>query len=178
MEEKTYSLWLTPSGGIYKRLVNLISDLSEKYSAPNFKPHISLLGPLVGTEKELIAKASQLAAAVKPYEIKFTKLDYLDEYFRCLFVRAEETEAVMSANTKAREIFSGNITNINLGVRYMPHLSLLYGNFFSQIKQNIIEEIGKEFNASFKVESICLFLTDLNEINNWHKVAEFPLNRF
>jgi len=174
MEEKKYSLWLMLSGDVYNRLVNLISHLSEKYSAPNFEPHVTLLSQVVGTEKEITAKTSQLATLIKPYEIKLTDLNYLDEYFRCLFIKVEETEEVMNANTKAREIFGENIVNRHSDARYTPHLSLLYGNFSPQIKEEILKETGKEFNASFKVESICLFFTE-GEINNWHKVKEFTL---
>ena len=157
-----------PSGDVYNRLVNLISQLSKKYSAPNFEPHVTLLSQVVGSEEEIIAKASQLADSLRPYEIKLTTVNYLDEYFKCLFVRIKETEDVMRANEKARERCR------HPDAKYMPHLSLLYGNFSPKIKEDIIKEIGKEINMSFKVKSINLFFTE-GEVKNWYRVKEFNL---
>ncbi len=167
--EKSYSLWLVPVGQVYDKFVDLISRLSKEYSTPNFEPHITLLGEEIGEEKEIIDKTSRLAALIKPYEAKLTNIDYLDEYFRCLFVRIKETSGVMGANLKAREIFNRKTDPV-----YMPHLSLMYGHFSPETKEKIIKEIGREFNKSFEVGSIHLFCTE-GEVKAWHRVKEFML---
>ncbi len=167
--KKAYSLWLMPTGKIYNKFFDLIFQLSKEYSGLNFEPHVTLLGKEIENEKEIIDKTSRLAALIKPYEIKLTVVDCLDEYFKCLFIRVEETKEVIEANLKAREVF-----NQQAELAYMPHLSLMYGNFFLGIKEKIIKDIGREFNESFEVGSIYLFCTE-GEVSDWYRVKEFVL---
>lgn len=58
--------------------------------------------------------------------------------------------------------------------KYIPHLSLMYGNFPSELKEKIIAEIGKDFNMNFEIKSIHLFST-LGEPEDWYRVKEFAL---
>ncbi len=166
---KGYSLWLIPAGEVYQKLAKTISQLSRQYSAPNFEPHITLLGQLARPEEEVLSKTSQLATLLRPLEIKLTRVDYLDQYFRCLFIRVEETKEVVKANLKAREVFSRQNDP-----QYTPHLSLMYGHFTPKIKEKIIAEIGREFNLSFKVRNIYLFSTK-GEPKDWCQAKKFPL---
>ncbi len=166
---KGYALWLMPSGDVYKRLAKIISQLSGEYSTPDFEPHVTLLPRLIGPEEEIVSKTSQLATLVRPYGIRLTKVDYLDEYFKCLFIKVEETEHVMDANAKAREIF-----NRQQDPKYMPHLSLLYGNFPPKTNEKIITEIGKDFDLTFEARSIHLFSCD-GEPKDWYRVKGFGL---
>jgi 2'-5' RNA ligase len=167
--ENKYSLWFMPEGNIYQKLSDLISQLSKKYSAPYFEPHITILHSLAMPEEEMIKKTSELAIRIHPFRIELTTTDYLDEYFRCFFVRAGKTVELINANLKAREIF-----NRKSDPKYMPHLSLLYGNFPSKIKEEIIEEIGREFDESFEIKSIHLFSSE-EDIGKWHRIKEFYL---
>ncbi len=169
--EKRYSLWLMPSGSVYNKLSKIISKLSERYSTPYFEPHVTLLGRLIGNEEEILSKASQLADCIRPYEIRLNKVDFLDEYFRCLFIRTDINEPVLSANLSARKLF-----NLQQDPEYMPHLSLMYGKFGPEVKKGIVTEIGNEFNLKFDVRSIYLFSTG-NNVEEWHNVKEFALKR-
>jgi 2'-5' RNA ligase len=58
---------------------------------------------------------------------------------------------------------------------YMPHLSLMYGEFPVYLKEEIISRIG-ELEMSFTPESIHLFST-LGEPAGWHRIRELPLGR-
>lgn len=158
-----------PAGDVHRELKDLIYYLSEKYSSPKFDPHVTLMGRVVGFEDDIIYRTSQLAAAIKPYKIEFSKVEYLDQYFRCLFTRVNETDDVMGANYAAREIFARMADP-----KYMPHLSLLYGNFTSIIKEEIIAEIGKRLDLFFEARDIHLFSTD-SEPRDWHRIKEFAL---
>lgn len=168
-EAKGYSLWLMPAGDVYDRLKGLISRLSRRYSTPDFEPHVTLLSEIPGPEDEIVSKTARLASVIGPYKIELSRVEYLNEYFRCLFLRAKETDEVMRANREARRIF-GRETD----PEYMPHLSLMYGDFPPRTKEKIIEEIGKEISAGFGVESIHLFSTS-GEPEDWYRVKEFLL---
>ena len=53
-------------------------------------------------------------------------------------------------------------------------MSLMYGDFSSDTKAEIVKDIGKDFNLSFDVSSIHLFSTD-GEPKEWKRVKEFSL---
>jgi len=173
--DKEYSLWLIPSGDAYKQLTNLISQLSERFSSPRFEPHVTLLNKILEPEEKIIDKTIQLANAIRSYDIKLTTVDYLENYFKCLFIRVEKTEEVLGANLRAREIFDQYYVGQNQNEEYMPHLSLMYGNFPPQTKEEIIGETKRDFNATFKVEKLHLFLT-AGEVKDWRKIKEVILD--
>ncbi len=168
-EVKMYSLWLMPEGHIYTRLHGLITELSRTNSTPNFEPHITLIGEVIGREADIVAKTSQLATMIRPYTITLTKVEYLDEYFRCLFIRVEETEEIITEHEKVRIFF-----DLETKQKYIPHLSLMYGNIDHKKKDAIITEIGKNFNIHFEVNAIHLFLTE-GDPKDWFRVAKFSL---
>lgn len=170
MKAEGYSIWLIPTGEVHQKLAELISQLSKKYSSPNFEPHVTLIGDLLGVEEEIISKTSELANLLKPFEINLKKADYFDEYFKCLFIRAEKIKEIIEVNDITRKHF-----NLKLAPDFMPHLSLMYGDFDSETKEKILANLGKEFNISFEVKSIHLFSTT-GEVKDWYKIKEFSLS--
>jgi len=164
-----YSIWLIPEEEVYQKLAEIISQLSKKYSTPNFEPHVTLIGNLLGAGEEIISKTSKLASQLKPFKIKLKRAGYFDEYFRCLFIRAEKTNEIIEVNKIAREIF-----NLKSDSEYMPHLSLMYGDISAKIKEGILVDLGREFDIFFEVKSIHLFST-AGEVKVWYKMKEFFL---
>ena len=163
------SLWLQPSGKLYDELNKTILQLSKKHGAPIFPPHVTLLGDLIGDEKEITAQAQQLASRIQPFQVTLTTVDYWDAYFRCLFVHAEENAALVQANRVARSIF-----HREQDPKFMPHLSLLYGTFDIETKVRIIESIGRKFNKSFLVDRVNL-LSCNGEPKDWYRIQEFEI---
>jgi hypothetical protein len=94
-----------PSGKLLTRLTKIIDELSFDQTTLRFEPHVTLLGGLVGSQPSLSSKTRQLASCVEPYEIQLGEIDYLDEFFRSLFIRVAPTRPVLEANRKARLIF-------------------------------------------------------------------------
>ena len=164
-----YSIWLMPSGEVREELASIITRLSTEYDAPLFPPHVTLIGRLSNSEQDLIAKAQQLAASLKPYELRLGMVDYTEEFHRSLFVHIEETEAVMEANRIARQVF-----DCHNDPKYMPHMSLLYGHFTPALKESIITKIGKRFTQTFQATSIHLYST-LGETKDWYALREFAV---
>ena len=171
MSTATYSLWLMPIRDLYNKFATIVDTLSIKYASPKFEPHVTLLGSITTTEKEILEKTQKLARSIDSYTVNLTTVEYEDYYFRSLFVKAKKTPEVIDANRKAKEIF-GMQTN----QEYMPHLSLLYGDFSSTIKKEIIKKIGTDFISIFEVKSIHLFEAHENlDISLWRRIKEFPL---
>ena len=170
MKGKGHSLWLMPTGEAYDKLSGLIKRLVEEYNAPFFEPHVTLLGEAMQSEEDVLRRSEQLASGQKPFPIVLNTVDYQDFYFRALFVRAERTDPLQALNDRAKEVFEmQDIPD------YMPHLSLMYGNFPQAVKECIIKAIGRDQATEFTVNSLHIFKTD-GEVNAWYKVKEFPLS--
>jgi len=170
MGKEEFSISLMPSGGVNEKLKELISKLSKTYNGPDFEPHVTLLGNIAETRERVIEKSVKLASIMKPFEITLKKVDYLDEYFKCLFIRTEESKELMNYNLQAREIFNKK------GPKFMPHLSILYGNYFPKVKEKIIGEIGKEFKETFEANKLFLVRSPKNsEPKDWEIIKEISL---
>ncbi|MBI4019941.1 MAG: hypothetical protein HY367_01300 [Candidatus Aenigmarchaeota archaeon] len=171
MGEQEYSLWLRPEGKAHERLSGLISDLAEQYNAPRFEPHVTLLGDIAGSYGDTRARAIPLAGMIRPYSIRLTEIGCGDTFFKCVFIRAEQARPVMEANAMARKAFN----RVN-DPPYMPHLSILYGSYRQETKEEIIRQIGGTFNMEFGVKSICLVSSsDSTPIEEWRVMGEFKL---
>lgn len=164
-----YSIWLKPTGEVRAELAGIISRLSREYSAPLFEPHVTLIGEFTGEEKQLIAQTRQLAGQLDPFVVQLGEVGYLDTFYRCLFVRVQETEPVMQANAQARKVFHPESDD-----GYMPHLSLLYANLPPALKEEMMTQIGRSFHRSFPVDGIHLVSTQ-GETKDWYHLGEFAL---
>lgn len=166
-----YSLWFMPEGDCYNSLRSMIDRFSKQHSSPNFEPHITLIGQLSVPEEEVLAKTATLASLIKPFKIRLTKIDNQNYYFRALFVEVKKVTPILEANRQARELFARKEDP-----EYMPHLSLMYGDFPEKLKKKIIKDIGNNLAGEFAVKSIHLFKTG-GEVKNWYRIKEFPFSR-
>ncbi len=164
-----YSLWLTPSGTEYEKLSTVIGKLSKTHKTPFFEPHVTLLGGLEKKEDVIIARTKKLAEVLGPFTITLVRLEQRDTYFQCLFYRVEETTNVLNAHTRACDVF-----RISEGMKYMPHLSVMYGDISQKTKEQIISGSNAVKNMRFSVQHIDLFSTD-GEVEKWYKVQRFHL---
>jgi 2'-5' RNA ligase len=164
-----YSLWLMPEDEVYTKLISTIRQLSKPYGTPEFEPHVTVIGTMTGQQQDLTEKMTSLASEVKSFEVKLMDLDYLNEYFRCLFIRIEQSAAVMGANTKARTIFDQSRS-----ADYMPHLSLMYGDIDTAVKKAVITTIGSDLRCTFPVNNIHLYSTS-GAPERWFKIQSVHL---
>lgn len=168
MRSQGYTLWLMPGGREYTRFADLIRKLAKENKAPVFQPHVTLLGEILLEETEAIDKTRQLVLNQKPFIIFLQQIDYEDYYFRSLFIRTKMTDPLLLLHNRAKELFQIQIPP------YMPHLSLLYGNFPQEIKDQIIKEIGKDQSDQFKINSI--HLVKGGGVKDWKIIEEFFLD--
>lgn len=173
MRTRGYSIWFMPTDEIYDKFNYIINQLSKEYNSPRFEPHVTLIGQRVGSEEEIIKKTEKIASKIKPFKIQLTTVDYRDYYFRALFVKIRRTKKIIEANKIAKEVFDIEETN-----EYMPHLSLLYGEFPESQKKKIIKTIRQDLTDEFEIKTIHLFNTE-GEINpylsTWYRLKEFSL---
>ena len=164
-----YSIWLMPTGDVHARLFALMRELAKDYYTPVFEPHVTLIGGLLDPEGEILSKTSRLAGLLRPFNVRLGGVAHLDGFFTCLFIRAEETQELLAAHSEARSVF-GRWQD----PRFMPHLSLMYGNLSRDIRIRIISQIGSELNASFEATGLHLFRTS-GPVEGWGRIHEFCL---
>ena len=163
----SYSVWLMPEGNVKDQLINVIHLLSTEFGSPNFDPHVTLVSSLLGNEKELLQKTEIISKKIKPFEIFFEGIAFLNEFFRSLFLKVNSNSKLQ----KARNISCYNLNWYDHD--YIPHLSLAYGDYNKKEKQKMISSI-KLLPDGFSVDHI--FLAHNDEVNlKWKVIQSFPL---
>ena len=169
MAKRSYALWLMPTGEVKRQLATTILALSKEYSTPAFEPHVTLLGGIVGPLPETMTKAAKLAQLLHPFVLRLTTVGFLEEYFRCLFIRVAPTNLLVKAHRVASEVFQ-----VRFQSAYMPHLSLMYGNLDPQRQESIIAALGRRLDFEFNARATYLYLIR-GEPYQWRRVQAFDL---
>lgn len=175
----SYSMWLMPQGELLDKFSRLIIKISDEYGSPKYIPHVTLLGDLSGfTRAEVLSKAGELAKSLVPFTITLTEVTYPASYpndheafYRSLYIVAERTKPLMRANELARKMFGREGDP-----PFNPHLSIMYGPFPAETKEEIISEVGREFNVSFEVDSIYVW-SDKGLPHEWKLIKKIPLEK-
>lgn len=149
-----FSLWLLLPREAQERFQALIARLSARLGTPAFEPHITLLGGLTGAEEDWRQRTRALAGAIKSFEVRLLAVTWLDEYYRCLFVEVTQSRALLDAHQTARKVFDQRPET-----GFYPHLSLVYGDLKEHEKEAIVDEIGRYFDESIRIEELALYDT-------------------
>src|SRR5262249_60460405 len=83
------SVWIVPTGDALDRIDKIIHRIHARGGGPCFKPHLTLLSGSETTQADAELKLKHLAARLRPFEIRLGRVDWRNEYFRCLYLAAE-----------------------------------------------------------------------------------------
>lgn len=172
MSKKRYAIWYEPTEAVYDELKKIILDLSKKYNSPIFEPHITLLpGGCELDKKVVIEKLNNIVKRTKPFKTTFVKLNQLDEYFKSIFIEVEKTKDLINfANNIQKEV------NGAIAQNYIPHLSILYGKFSNDEKEETIKLLGRNYTKSFTLNKVDIIEYEFNQPpETWKKVASIEL---
>lgn len=162
-------LWLLPPTSIHDRFAALIDALSRRLRTPAFQPHVTLLGSLEFPQAEVVSRAAALATQLAAVPVHLTDIGWSNEYFRCLYIRAERTPALLAAHRIASRHFERSAN-----AQFMPHLSLVYGNLFAAEKQRLADELGVRIDAAFDIDRIGICLAN-GSPTRWRVIRTFAL---
>jgi len=165
-----YALWLTSLGESHDHLAQLIHQLSEQYRGPSFEPHITLLGGIQGDEPAMGEKVRKLGATLCPIATALQWPACEEEYFRCLYFPVKATPAILDAHEQAKVILGKSSDS-----PFSPHVSLLYGVFPIQIKQDIIATLPSDLPQQFLVSELKLIRVESLNPRDWHLVETISL---
>ncbi|GJL69040.1 MAG: hypothetical protein NPIRA06_16750 [Nitrospirales bacterium] len=166
----TYHLWLTPTGQAYDILMKTITDLSKAYHAPVFDPHVTLLGSLPGTGEAIPSQCVKLGGLLAPFDIFLAEPAYGDQYFQSVFLKAQETPALMDAHELANRLF------VKASNPFMPHLSLVYGHYSLVPKHKITSTLPQALPLNFRVDTIHLIHSKSEHPMDWASILSVPLS--
>ena len=166
-ENDSYALWIVPEGAAYNLTDGYITRLSQTYNLPKFEPHVTLLGGIRAPDTSALRT---LTRGLPPFRIRLAhQPQYLDEYFRCLFLKAHETPALMETFAQASRLFGYQ------SKPYFPHLSLAYGDLPVKNKREMIDELGDIPEIEFEVRQLSLVQASTKmPISSWKVVERFP----
>ena len=171
MPTRKYSFWFMPTETVGQKFSQIIVQLAEHYSSPTFPPHVTLLGSIEAHQEEIISKAQELASRLHPIPFQLTTIAFTNSYYRALLVKVELSTELLVAFQQAKRLFPSSQKT-----GYMPHLSLLYGDFSTETKKEIIKEIGENFTDTFEADTLYLYLTE-GAASDWQRIRAFPLQR-
>lgn len=163
-DSATYSLWFEPSGDIAYKLQERIKKLSDEYDTPVFSPHVTLLGSINSSKTESVSLTNTLASSLHPFELELTKAGYRDSFYQSLFIHVDQTSQLAEIRHRACRLFGTGREE-----KYMPHLSLLYGDLSQKEKERILNLVGREFYIRFRVKNLVLMKTDGNP-DQWKRI--------
>jgi len=161
---KQYALWIRPFGDIAFSLRQHIKKLAEEYDTPLFEPHVTLISGLCGNEPELIQWTNILAETLHPFDILLTRAGFDKQYYRCLYVYADNSEELQHARKTAERLF-----DVDPDEPFKPHLSLMYGDLDRKEKERILNRMGRQFHIRFGATNLLLISTS-GDPADWQEV--------
>jgi len=125
------AFWLLPGEAAMQRFVKCIDDLSARYHAPRFLPHVTLHVSDVARDADLDAALDEVAQRFAPFQMRAGPTGHSPVRFKALFVPLSGGDIVGLANALASEAApwrstAGNGGDLAVAYRLEPHLSLLY----------------------------------------------------
>jgi 2'-5' RNA ligase len=168
MTTDSYSIWIIPEGEAYTLTEGYITSLSEAYNLPKFEPHVTVLAGIPNPGSSTLR---DLTRDLLPFRIHLAdQPEYLDERFRCLFLKANKTPALMETFSKVSHLFGYE------GPPYFPHLSLAYGDLPVETKHEMIRTLGVIPQIEFEARQLSLVRASSEiPISSWKVVEHFPL---
>lgn len=161
------SLWLMPEGEAYDRLSAMMNRLATRLRTAPFAPHVTLLSGLVAPEPAIVESARALAGELGPLRLAFTAVDGTERYFRCLFLRVSDSDALRDAHARAARCFGREPDP-----SFDPHLSLVYGTLAAPVKGALADELAPEALASFEIRRLHVWRTD-GPVGEWRALRSF-----
>jgi hypothetical protein len=164
-----FSLWLMPPPAARERYAGLIDRLAARLGTPRFEPHITF-GGCEGSETQALARATALAARLAPVAVQLGPLEATEQYFRCLYVRAKRSAALLDAHRQA-----ALACGVEPDAEFLPHLSLVYGELPDTIKETLLVELAGHVGSDFIADRIALCLPE-GDVPTWRLLGPFALS--
>jgi hypothetical protein len=172
MSNTKLSYWLIPDEPYANEFSKIIKHFANKYNAPGFEPHVTLYS--VKKEEQdynsLLEKAAETVSA--PIHLNVEKLSYSEVYTKTFYIDFFKTTEISDLK-KTLVKLSGEHSDYRL----LPHLSLIYCNMETEIKEKIHSELSLPFDSvgfsRIKAISYTPPVTTQEDVLQWETVTDY-----
>jgi len=162
-----FAVWLTPNDEDTDYLSSIIKNLSEKYDAPEFFPHITLYG-LVDVALSIVEDAVRYSIEnLSPFLVKNSSISYSDNFWKSIFINIELNHQLKVINSRLAQRLSKYSV-----YEFIPHISLIYKIIDTSKKIKIINKLKLKPELTINKIGIQKFSEN---IHDWKIVRYFEL---
>ena len=169
--EINHSIWLIPEQSARERFAAVMAELAARHGGPAFGPHVTLLGGMsakMGRER-MMGLVQSLAEEIGRVRFAPTGFGHTDALYRAVYVEAAGSKALIKAHDAAAHVLF-NLRGRFEGKKYLPHVSLLYGEMGQAEREAIVAGLDSALLAPFECDSIELWSTS-GMVSQWHRVG-------
>ncbi len=166
-----YSLWLRPIQIQIDEFSNIISEIAHRNRTTPFPPHITLLSGLTSELNSIKQACEKIIDRIHNFEIPMQNIAYTAAFYRNLYILAETTSLLetLYEEIKCELTYKEND-------KFVPHLSLLYGDLDLKTKKRLKDELNECYSKSFKCVRLDIYNTT-GEIQNWHLIHSYEFSQ-
>lgn len=168
MTAPIHSIWLMPNDADSVLLSGIVSDLSQRFGTPEFKPHLTVTGDSDRPLAELTAAIAQAAAKVACFAEAVSGIETSEAFFRSFYARF----AIAPPLAALKQRLDGQA-----GEPFMPHVSLLYGAVEAGPKAEAAAEVAKRLTGRpIRFNRLCIVTSGQDvPIDQWRIVETATL---
>ena len=162
-----HAIWLTFSKNDRDYLKKIIDEISEKYNASKFEPHITVYG-LIDSKMILIDRiAKEVILNCNSFLIKKSEILQSDELWKTVYIELKMNNELELIHKNLKKHFE-KISKYE----FNPHISLIYKILPIEEKIKIINELDIKNEFMIKKLVVQKFFP---EIEKWKIVKEYNL---
>jgi len=162
-----HAIWLTFSKNDRDYLKKIIDELSEKYQAPKFEPHITVYG-LVDSEMSLIESiAKEATLNCNSFLVKKSEILQSEELWKTVYVELKMNNQLELIHKNLKKHFE-KVSKYE----FNPHISLIYKILPIEEKIKIINEL--DIKNEFMIDKLVV-QKFFPEVEKWKIVKEYNL---
>ena len=166
---KAFWIWCDFIEEDIKFLKQIQSKLYESFNSPFFDLHMTLHGPFLKRNELNKKKIYKICKNIKKIPIEAKNYKISDNFFKSFYIEVLKSEKLIELrNTIYREF------PINFLYEFIPHISMIYGNFNESEKLKNIRNLPIIKKKIFTIKNIVIADVDEN-INKWKIIERIEL---
>ncbi len=134
--KRVISFWLIPCKEHKHFYQEIIADLSRKFEAPLFEPHLTVFTGEF-SDKQAINLIDSISINFTAITISSKKIEYSDLYTKTFFINMDLPAPLVELSTMMRQICKTKSTFV-----LKPHISLIYKKMPKKIKDDLLTSIS------------------------------------
>ncbi len=168
MQKRKYGFWIIPENDLYNELNSIIRKYSIVHKTPIFVPHLTLHGVVSSTDEEVVEVVRKVVKSLTPFNLELGQAEFSNTYYQCVFARVKTSASLFNANAAINNGFK-----VEKQV-FMPHMSLVYGDFTVEEREKIAHEITID-NKFFEANKVSIVRADSPNPDLWAIVEQMNL---